>query len=441
VTYPLTPTPSSSSRLPSVRSVLAASPLAWSLTAHALGRTGAIPFRPYAYQTAILRDRSLRRLILKARQVGISQAVAIEARWAAEYEPQSTTLFISRNEKLAAELVRYTRRCAPEQVGNPLVRDGSFSLEWANGSRVLAEAATRNAGRGIAARRAYLDEFAFQEYDTDIWASIEPTADIITVLSTPRGRANLFYLLWSGEFGDWSKHLVHWTQSPLYWTQGERDAGIDPKAGAWYRQKRPVYTARDWASEFECDFVESGGAVFPSTLCERVYVRGRMPSGDPRTWIAVPGSVTYWDIGARADATVGVTVARVTGKLAMVAFARYEAPTEWPAIERAISDRVGRYPDGRHYIESNGIGDPLISRLQEAGLPVMGFLVTARTKADIIRALLLSAEQDRFRHGAGELYSEMLRYQADDTKIVQDCVMAAAGAVYHADQGGVILHV
>jgi len=132
VTYPLTPTPSSSSRLPSVRSVLAASPLAWSLTAHALGRTGAIPFRPYAYQTAILRDRSLRRLILKARQVGISQAVAIEARWAAEYEPQSTTLFISRNEKLAAELVRYTRRCAPEQVGNPLVRDGSFSLEWAN---------------------------------------------------------------------------------------------------------------------------------------------------------------------------------------------------------------------------------------------------------------------------------------------------------------------
>jgi len=74
-------------------------------------------------------------------------------------------------------------------------------------------------------------------------------------------------------------------------------------------------------------------------------------------------------------------------------------------------------------------------------LPVEEFLVTARSKADMIRALVLSCEQDRFRHGAAPLFAEMLRYEMNDQRLVQDCVMAASGAVYVAQQGGILLHV
>jgi hypothetical protein len=35
----------------------------------------------------------------------------------------------------------------------------------------------------------------------------------------------------------------------------------------------------------------------------------------------------------------------------------------------------------------------------------------------------------------------MLRYQVDDAKLVQDCVMAAAGAVYVTNLSGVLLYV
>ena len=118
-----------------------------------------------------------------------------------------------------------------------------------------------------------------------------------------------------------------------------------------------------------------------------------------------------------------------------------EAPNEWPAIERAIAERIARYPDGRHVIESNGIGDPFLAKCREDGLPVEEFLVTARSKQDIIRSLVLSCEQDRFRHGSASLFAEMLRYEYQDTKLVQDCVMAASGAVYVAQQGGILLHV
>lgn len=393
--------------------------------------TGMQPFEPRHYQAALLTDTSPRRLILKARQTGISQTVAIEARHKAEYQPGSTTLVISRTEKLAGDLVRYARSAAPIRSDNRIVRDNALGLEFANGSRIIAEAATKTAGRGYAATAVYLDEFAFHEYADEVFRAVQPTVSqggTLTVLSTPNGRANLFYLMWAGQMGEWSKHLVHWRDCPVY----DDD---------WYAKTRPGYTTRDWASEFECDFVESGGAVFPSELCERVYRRAGLPTADPRTWINVPDSVTYWDLGARQDATVGVTVAKVSGRLPVVAFARYAAPNEWPAMERAIADRCARYPDGRHFVESNGIGDPFISHLREKGLPIEEFLVTHRSKVDIIRALTLACEQDRLRHGSQELYAEMLRYEIDDTKLVQDCIMAAAGAVYVADQAGVLLHI
>lgn len=412
----------------------------WSETATAMAPRGTTRFRPYLYQREILADRSTKRLILKARQTGISQTVGIEARHGAEYEADTTTLFISRNEKLAAELIRYARRCKPERPENPIIKNNSFELGFANGSRIIAEAATKNAGRGIPARRVYLDEFAFVEYADDIWASVEPTAEDITVLSTPNGRVNLFYMMWAGEYGEWSKKIVHWTDCPRYYTDAEKEAGVQPLDSAWYRTKRPFYTTRDWASEYECDFVESGGSVFQADLCERVY-DPRFPTGEPNTWISAPGSVTYWDLGARQDATVGITVARIANKLPVIAFSRMDAPNEWPAIERAIADRCERYPDGRHIVESNGIGDPFISHLHEKGLPVEEFLVTSRSKADIIRALALACEQDRFRHGSKQLRSEMLAYQTDDAKLVQDCVMATSGAVYAADQAGVMLYV
>lgn len=415
---------------------------AWSVTATALTPTGPQPFRPYSYQKRLLESTSKRRLILKARQVGISQTVGIEARHSAEFRPGSTTLFVSRTQDLAAELIRYTRGCAPIRRGNQLVRDNAFSLTFENGSRVMAEAATRNAGRGFAATRVYLDEFAFAEYADDIWRSVEPMAAELTVLSTPHGRNNMFYLLWAGEYGDdWDKQIIHWSDCPRYWTPAERQAGVTPQQSAWYRSKRQAYTTRDWASEYECDFVESGGSVFTSALCEAVYDRA-LPTGDPSTWIHVPGSYTYWDLGARQDATVGVTVAKVAGKLPVIAFTRMEAPNEWPAIERAIADRLARYPDGRHVIESNGIGDPFIAHLRnDLGMPVEEFLVTTKSKADMITALVLSCEQERFRHGSRDLYAEMLRYQLDDAKLVQDCVMAASGVVYAADRAYILLHV
>src|SRR5574343_1247666 len=108
-----TPTPSAQPKTPTSR-LEEYSATAWAMRrARVLHPMGARRFTPYPYQVAILRDASPRRLILKARQTGISQAIAVEARHAAEFTPGSTTLFLSRTEKMATDLIRYARSAAP----------------------------------------------------------------------------------------------------------------------------------------------------------------------------------------------------------------------------------------------------------------------------------------------------------------------------------------
>lgn len=70
---------------------------------------GRIPFEPYDYQTRYLEDTTTRRLILKARQVGMSNAIAIEAIYKAITTPDRMILMVSRTGQLAQQLITYCR--------------------------------------------------------------------------------------------------------------------------------------------------------------------------------------------------------------------------------------------------------------------------------------------------------------------------------------------
>src|SRR5262245_39378821 len=82
---------------PSEEELLAGSPVRWaSLKATIVHPTaGLMAFRPWRFQTAMMRDRSRRRLVLKARQIGFSQTLALEALHGAITRPYDTTLIIS----------------------------------------------------------------------------------------------------------------------------------------------------------------------------------------------------------------------------------------------------------------------------------------------------------------------------------------------------------
>lgn len=408
--------PGASSRKPSgsfwertdPRSVLAYSPLLWvrsvNVPLHHPTR-GEVRFVPYRYQEKLLADRSPMRMVLKSRQTGVSQTLAVETAHAALHRPNSTHLWLSKDQDAASQALGYVKT-ALYGVGAKLVKDQETSVKLANGSRVVSLPASPSSGRSFAATSVYLDEFAFARYHQQLFTAVAPTTSHggrLTVVSTPNGRANTFFLLWSGQAGGaWSRHTIHWGECPVY------DEG-------WYEANRPKYTAAQWAQEFECDFVTSGLARFNPTDIERAH-EGAVGFQEPRDGESY---LTAWDIGRRRDATVGVTLT-TQAPFQVVAFERLDG-WSYPRIQQAIEARAARYP-GVTYVESNGVGDPVIENL---AIGVEPWVTGSKTKVQALDALTLMLENGDIKWPEiGQLDAEMMVYQDDDKDLVQDCVMA-----------------
>jgi Terminase large subunit, T4likevirus-type, N-terminal len=360
-------------------------------------------------------DRSPRRLIVKARQIGFSQAIALEAAHEAIFRPDSTILLVSRSGDLADNLLGYCYTAIAGLDDIPtLTKTNESEMGFANGSRIKSLPANRSTARGFAGRSVYLDEYAYMDVAEEIYRGVSPIVGHggrLTVCSTPDGRGNHFYQLFAGiDGGVWSRHIVPWQACPVY-------------DQAWFDRERPKYTAQQWASEYGCDFVASGQAVFDAADVEACADgwKGLQPPTLGRTYVSA------WDIGRRADATVGITLDVTNGDFQVVAYERLLG-VPFPVQQRAIEARAKAY-GGDTYVESNNQGDPVIENLT---VPVFAWTTTARTKEAAITSLVLAHEQRRFKHGVAQLKHECLLYQWIDQALIQDSVITAAIAVHCA---------
>jgi hypothetical protein len=352
-------------------------------------------FHPYPYQRAFLESYAApRRIVVKARQVGFSQVFALEALYAAIHEAESTILLVSRSEDLAVNLLRYCYQAYNNLTLAPtLLKQNEGEMGFANGSRIKSIPANRSTGRGFAATRVYLDEFAYAQYAGDIYQSISPAVSqggSLTIGSTPNGMSNLFHELYHGGEG-FARQRVTWADCPAYYTDAERAASVGPQQSAWYVRERPNHTARAWAAEYECDFAGSGVGLFDYADIERAEANAP-PCQPPQP--ARPGRqyVTAVDVGRRRDATVINTFDVTEEPYQRVAFDRLER-VPYPLIQSAIEARARAYP-GALWIESNGVGDPVIENLT---VPAQPFITTAKSKVQAIQSLQLLFERGRIK--------------------------------------------
>ncbi len=235
---------------------------------------GRIRFSLYPYQRRLLSSAAPQRIIVKARQVGVSQLIAGEALFLARQFEGVTVLFVSRNLPAAQHLQRMVYQLMDsDPSGPPAVRRSETDLQLGNYSAIRSLPATEDTGRTFAATAVYLDEFAHMPWADRIYQAIAPCAargGRVTVVSTPRGKASPFYRLWQ-ESGlglrPFQRVRIHWADCPEYNPDGfhlrdpeeRRRVGEE---GAWYRGQRPRFTDEQWAQEYECDFVGSAALVY-----------------------------------------------------------------------------------------------------------------------------------------------------------------------------------
>ena len=250
-----------------------------------------IPFKLWPGQVDALHmiEANKLNIILKARQLGFSWLAVSYALHGMIYKSGYSVLALSETDIKAKELVRrvaFILRYMPELVIKHRGDPGASLLEWdstasqvtvyrkdGEDSTFQSFPASENAGRGFTGNLVILDEWAFQQFDREIWAALFPTINRpdggqLIGLSTIK-RGSLFEETWlkseSGE-NDFARIFLPWTTDP------RRDA-------KWYESVKRNFSGdvhAEYPATVEEAFSIPGGSFF-SEFAEHIHVKPKEP--------------------------------------------------------------------------------------------------------------------------------------------------------------------
>jgi hypothetical protein len=169
---------------------------------------GRIQYDPYDFQVGLIDSYVNFRfsINLLSRQTGKTTTAAGYLLWYAMFKPDSTILIAAHKYSGVQEImqrIRYAYELCPDHIRAGVTSYNKGSMEFDNGSRIVAQATTENTGRGMSITLLYLDEFAFvrPSIAKEFWTSISPTLSTgggAIITSTPNSDEDQFALLWKG---------------------------------------------------------------------------------------------------------------------------------------------------------------------------------------------------------------------------------------------------
>lgn len=234
------------------------------------------------YQRDFVNDWSRRIIVLKSRRIGFTEAVLLKAFLEAKATWYHDVYLCSTSWVNAKEMIRRLTIWleAFERSGKNLGIKArrKTEIEFTNGSRIIAMPAMAVRGRG---GTVILDEFAFYQWDREVWAGVSPVAETdprmrLIVISTPFGASGQYWTIWTdpnGEYGDWSRHRID------IYDAAAQGFPVDPEA------IRKKYPDDIWRQEFCCEFVSDINQYFSHELIRRAQYSpedledGQLPGG------------------------------------------------------------------------------------------------------------------------------------------------------------------
>ena len=199
-------------------------------------------------------------ILLKSRRLLASWIGVLRQLWQAKFSgttiPGSHDVFrggiMSVGQTEAEYLIQRISRAhsnLPEWIKrrNPLTKDNVMYLEFERGGTIQAFPLKREGPQTFGFSEVFFDEMALQEAVRTVWTGLMPTlgADgILIAVSTPNGKQNLFYDIWSNknnQYNSIKRIKMHWTENP------EHDE-------AWFRAATGEMDQQMIARMFELSF-------------------------------------------------------------------------------------------------------------------------------------------------------------------------------------------
>jgi hypothetical protein len=239
---------------------------------------GLVPFEMYDFQEKILQDFHENRFNIAKlpRQTGKSTTVVAYLLYYAIFFDSVNIGILANKASTSRELLgrlQLAYENLPKWMQHGVVVWNKGNVELENGSKILASSTSASAVRGMSFNILFLDEFAFvpNHVAEQFFASVYPTitsgkSTKVIIISTPNGM-NHFYKMWvdakNGKNG-YVMNEVHWSQVP----------GRDAK---WKEETLKNTSARQFAQEFECDFLGSADTLISPAKLQNI------PFTDPIT--------------------------------------------------------------------------------------------------------------------------------------------------------------
>jgi hypothetical protein len=282
--------------------------------------------------------------------------------------------------------IRYAYELCPDHIRCGVKSYNKQSIEFDNGSRIIAQTTTETTGRGLSLSLLYADEFAFVEPNiaTEFWTSISPTLATggkAIITSTPNSDEDQFARIWKeanfkfDEFGNeqvlgrngFFPFRAYWNEHP------DRDE-------AWANEERSRIGEERFRREHDCEFL-----VFDETLINSIKlatIEGKEPimkMGQARWYKKINPMHTYLIALDPSLGTGGDPAA-----IQILEIPSFEQVAEWQHNLTTIQGQVRILRDLCNYIndecsakgvqsslyysvENNSIGEAALVAIEEIG--------------------------------------------------------------------------
>jgi hypothetical protein len=419
-------------------------------------KRGLIPFMLFDYQEKLVEDYEKHRfnVILKSRQIGISETTAAYATWLILFHRNKNVLVMATKADTAKNIIKKVRTALKKLPDWLLIADvltdNKLSVELSNGSQIKAIASSEDAGRSEAVSLLIVDEAAFVKNFDELWTGLLPTVSAggnVIVLSTPNGVGNKFERIYTESTE--GKNDFHNTKL-MWWVHPERisDLADDPdrpgfKTSSWYRNeiKAANMSERDIAQELECNFNASGETFLSPALIDEIE-RGLVEPIDRSHWDR--NIWTWWLPKKESRYFIAADVARGDGRDYSAAMV-FDTENMWECAEyygkipveeyaHLLVDLGHKYNNALIVIENNNVGLACLEHVRLAGYENVYYsrkgdgkngeavhsawgastddLVIGFTMSPKVRPLVFSKLEELLRNTAAYFPSKRLHHEA-----------------------------
>tara|TARA_R110000868_G_scaffold14088_10_gene65908 strand:+ start:7534 stop:9090 length:1557 start_codon:yes stop_codon:yes gene_type:complete len=348
---------------------------------------GRLKFELYGYQDRLVDVYHNYRysIAMLPRQTGKSTCAAAYLLWYAMFKPDSVILIAAHKYSGAQEImqrVRYMYEMCPDHIRAGATAYNKGSLEFDNGSRIVAQATTENTGRGMSITLVYLDEFAFvpPRVASEFWTSISPTLSTggkCFITSTPNQDNDQFAQIWKqsnktqDEYGNetevgvngFKSIVVNWREHP------DRDE-------KWAAEEQGKIGEERFRREHGCEFITADETLINSLKLNIMETREPWKrTGQVRWYKPVDKTKTYI---AGLDPSLGT--GGDNAAIQIFELPNMKQVAEWKHNKTTITEQIrilkgmlhqikDEAPDSEIYwsVENNTLGEAALVVIEEMG--------------------------------------------------------------------------